>query len=61
MFGSITIFLYKFVPDLICRNNSLSYESTFLLSAHIFVENLILYYYVIWFRNKLRGFGALIN
>lgn len=61
MFGSCIIFIYKFVPDLFCRNSSLSYESTFLLAAHIFIENLVLYHYVSWFKNKLRGFGALIN
>ena len=61
MFGSCIVLIYKFVPDILCRNNRLSYESTFLLAGHIFLENVILYYYVSWFKNKLRGFGALIN
>lgn len=61
MFGSCIIFLYKFVPDIACRNNTLNYQSTFLFAAHILLENLLLYYYVTWFKNKLRGFGALIN
>lgn len=61
MIGSFSIICCKFVPDLFCKNFGLSFESCFLMTAHLFVENLILWNYVIWFKNRLRSFGALIN
>ena len=61
MLMSFTMLVFKFVPDLFCKNLKLSLSNSIVLTAHIFLENLVLLYYVKWFNQELRTFGSLIE
>ena len=61
MLSSFLIVLFKFIPDFICANASLSLFNCSIMTSHILFENLVLLMYIKWFRNELRSFGALIN
>ena len=61
MLSSTLILLFKFIPDFICVNCTLSFFNCFIMSAHLFCENMVLLVYIKWFKNELRNFGALVN
>lgn len=61
MLISLTLLLFKFFPDFFCKNITLSLPNTLLLTGHIFFENLILMFYVRWFNQELRTFGAMME
>ena len=61
MLLSLLILLFKFVPDFICKNLSISLFNALIMTGHLFVENMLLVMYTKWFVGELRTFGALIN
>ena len=61
MIMSFSILFFKFLPDFMCGNLSLNFFACCVMTGHIFFENLALFFYVKWFKNQLRNFGALIN
>ncbi len=61
MIMSLSILFFKFLPDFLCDNLTLSLNVCAAMTTHIFMENLILYFYIKWFKTELRNFGALIN
>lgn len=61
MIMSFSILFFKFLPDFMCGNLSLNFFACCIMTSHIFVENLALLFYIKWFKNQLRNFGALIN
>lgn len=61
MLASLTLVLFKFVPDFACKTIALSLPNVLVLAGHIFLENLVLIFYVRWFNQELRTFGAMID
>ncbi len=56
IFFSITPIPLKFLSNKFCRNWTISWESVYLETGHILIENILIFIYFAWFERKYTGF-----